>query len=54
MKLNMTNEEFVEVKEALNQEYTLDEIYWKIANLKWSQEMFVFFINELSREQRKR
>ena len=53
MKLNMTNEQFVEVKEAVNQEYTLDEIYWKIVNMDWSQEMFRFFVDEILREQRK-
>ena len=54
MKLNITNEEFVEVREAVCQEYTLEEIYWKIVNLEWSPEMFRFFIDEMLKEQRKK
>lgn len=49
----MTDEEFTEVKEAVHQEYTLEEIYWKIANLEWSPEMFIFFMKEISKELRK-
>ena len=46
----MTNEQFVEVKEAVHQEYTLDEVYWKIVNMDWSQEMFRFFVDEISKK----
>jgi hypothetical protein len=49
----MTDKQFTEVREALYQEYTLDEIYWKIVNMDWTQEMFRFFINEIPKQQRK-
>jgi hypothetical protein len=48
----MTDKELIEVREAINQEYTLGEIYWKIANLDWTKEMFKLFINEILKEQR--
>lgn len=49
----MTDKAFTEVQEAIWQEYTLEEIYWKIVNLEWSPEMFQYFIDEISKEKRK-
>jgi hypothetical protein len=42
-----------EVTEAVNQEYTLEEVYWKIANMDWTIEMFKMFIDKIENQQRK-
>ena len=40
----MTKEQLEEVTSAVNEMYTLREIYWKIANMDWTVEMFEQFV----------
>jgi len=49
----MTPEQHSDVKEAVNQMYTLRDIYWKISNMDWTVEMFESFINQIAAQQRK-
>jgi hypothetical protein len=43
----MTKEQLTEVKEAINEMYTLKDIYWKIANMDWTLEMFEMFMKNV-------
>ena len=49
----MDAKQFNEVAEAVNQEYTLEEVYQKIANMDWTIEMFKMFIENIENQQRK-
>ena len=42
----MTSEQISEVKSAVFEMYTIEEIYDFIANGKWTKDMFLFFIKE--------
>jgi hypothetical protein len=49
----MTKEQLNEVNEAVNEMYTLKEIYWSVANMDWTMEMFELFVKRLIREKRR-
>jgi hypothetical protein len=48
----MTKNQLDEVNEAVNEMYTLPEVYWKIVNMDWTLEMFEMFMNRVIRKDR--
>jgi hypothetical protein len=48
----MTKEQIEEVREAIHEFYTLDEIYWKVSNMDWTIEMFKYFVGEITRKKK--
>jgi len=49
----MTKEQLHEVEEAVNEMYTLREIYWKVSNNDWTEQMFELFVNRVMQKSRK-
>lgn len=49
----LTLEQLREVNQAAEQEYTVMEVYWKVANKDWTVDMFESFISRIENEQRK-
>jgi hypothetical protein len=50
----MTKQELDEVTEAVNEMYTLDEVYWSVVNMDWTVEMFRFFVKRILDKNRKK
>ncbi len=49
----MTTKQLQEVDEAVNEMYTLRDIYWKVANMDWTEEMFFTFFKRVMDQARK-
>ena len=45
----MTKKQLEEINAAVDEMYTVDEIYWKVANMDWTLEMFKMFFNRVIR-----
>lgn len=51
--VHMTTKQLQEVDEAVNEMYTLRDIYWKVANMDWTEEMFFMFFKRTMDKARK-